>query len=88
MKLAIIIVSYNVRHYLQQCLDSLYRAVEGIDAEIYVIDNHSKDNTVKKLKGKNRGVKFIACNHNHGFAKANNMGIRRTKSEYLSLIHI
>lgn len=44
MKLAIIIVSYNVRHYLQQCLDSLYRAVEGIDAEIYVIDNHSKDN--------------------------------------------
>ena len=38
MKLAIIIVSYNVRHYLQQCLDGLYRAVEGIDAEIYVID--------------------------------------------------
>lgn len=87
MKLAIIIVSYNVRHYLQQCLDSLYRAVEGIDAEIYVIDNHSKDNTVKKLKGKNRGVKFIACNHNHGFAKANNMGIRRTKSEYVLLLN-
>lgn len=77
MKLAIIIVSYNVRHYLQQCLDSLYRAIDGIDAEICVVDNHSKDNTVRRLKSKNPGVKFIASNHNHGFAKANNIGIKR-----------
>lgn len=87
MKLAIIIVSYNVRHYLQQCLDSLYRAIDGIDAEICVVDNHSKDNTVRRLKSKNPGVKFIASNHNHGFAKANNIGIKKTDSEYVLLIN-
>lgn len=87
MKLAVIIVSYNVRHYLQQCLDSLYRAVDGIDTDICVVDNHSKDNTVKRLKGKNKRVRFIASNHNHGFAKANNIGIRKTNSEYVLLLN-
>lgn len=87
MKLAIIIVSYNVRHYLQQCLNSLYRAIDGIEAEICVVDNHSRDNTVKRLKNKNPKVRFIASKHNHGFAKANNIGIRKTNSEYVLLLN-
>lgn len=42
MKLSVIIVSYNVKYYLLQCLDSLQKALDGVDAEIFVVDNHSK----------------------------------------------
>ncbi len=87
MKLSIIIVSYNVKHYLQQCLDSIRRATEGIDAKIIIVDNHSKDNTVECIKKNNRSLKIIACKHNYGFAHANNMAIGRTKSEYVLLIN-
>lgn len=87
MKLSVIIVSYNVKHYLRQCLDSLQRAVEGVDAEICVVDNHSKDGTVEWLRGNGHDVKVIASNHNNGFAKANNIGIRQTSGEYVLLLN-
>jgi len=87
MKLSVIIVSYNVRHYLQQCLDSLHRSLEGVDAEIFVVDNHSKDDTVGFLKGQKGRVRFIASNNNNGFAKANNMAIRKTTGEYVLLLN-
>lgn len=93
MKLSVIIVSYNVKYYLRQCIESLRKALEGIDAEICVIDNHSKDGTVALMGRYCRGVRLIASNHNHGFARANNIAIRQTTGEYvlllnLSLIHI
>ena len=43
MKLSVIIVNYNVKYYVEQCLDSLGRALDGIESEIFVVDNHSKD---------------------------------------------
>lgn len=87
MKLSVIIVSYNVRPYLLQCIDSLKRAIVGIDAEICVIDNHSKDDTVECLRHKNYGIKLIASNHNNGFAKANNIAIKQTSGEYVLLLN-
>ena len=88
MKLSVIIVSYNVRCYLQQCLDSLQRALDGVDAEICVIDNHSKDDTVAFLDSYGgEKVKVIASNHNYGFAKANNIAIRLTAGEYVLLLN-
>lgn len=87
MRLTVIIVSYNVKHYIEQCLDSLYRALHGIEAEIYVVDNHSKDNSVEYLQQRFADVKFIACNHNLGFARANNLAISRTESEYILLLN-
>ncbi len=87
MKLSIIIVSYNVKHYLQQCIDSLRRATDGIDAKIIIVDNHSKDNTVDYLKKNNKDIKIIASKHNYGFARANNMAISRSKGEYVLLIN-
>ena len=50
MKLSVIIVSYNVKHYVEQCLISLRRALNGIDAEVFVVDNHSHDGTVELLR--------------------------------------
>lgn len=87
MKLSVIIVSYNVRYYLQQCLDSLHRALDGIEAEICVIDNHSKDDTISFMRKYGHGVRFIASNSNNGFAKANNIAIRQTSGEFVLLIN-
>lgn len=87
MKLTVVIVSYNVKYYLEQCLDSLFRALHGIEAEIYVVDNHSKDYSVEYLQQRFDKVKFIACNHNFGFARANNLAINRTESEYVLLLN-
>ena len=74
MKLTVIIVNYNVCYYLEQCIDSVQRAIKGLEAEIYVVDNHSTDGSVDYLKRRFADtVTLIECNHNQGFAKANNM---------------
>ena len=51
MKLSVIIVSYNVCHYLCQCLDAVWRAaqVADVETEVFVVDNHSKDGTIALL---------------------------------------
>lgn len=87
MKLSVIIVSYNVRCYLSQCLVSLQRALEGVEAEVYVVDNHSHDDTVSYIKENFPYVKLVASNHNYGFARANNIAIRQSEGEYVLLIN-
>ena len=87
MQLSIIIVSYNVRHYLEQCLCSVGRAIEGLEAEIIVVDNHSKDDSVAYLKPLFPDVRFIQCCHNQGFARANNIGIRQSSGDYVLLLN-
>lgn len=86
-KLSIIIVSYNVKYYLEQCLLSVQRAIEGIDAEVIVVDNHSHDGSVAYLERRFSHVNFVASNHNLGFARANNVGIRQSKGEYVLLLN-
>ena len=87
MKLSIIIVSYNVRYYLEQCLLSVEKATAGIDAEVIVFDNHSHDDSVAYLSSRFPKVSFIASNHNIGFAKANNRAIRQSLGEYVLLLN-
>jgi len=87
MKLTIIIVSYNVKHYLVQCLDSVQRAIKDIDAEVCVVDNHSKDGTVSFLKSHFQWVKLIVSARNNGFSKGNNIAIRQSKSQYVLLLN-
>ena len=59
MKLSVIIVNYNVKHYLYQCLDSLYKAIKDIDAEVFVVDNHSKDASVAYVSRKFQKVNYV-----------------------------
>ena len=87
MKLSVIIVSYNVKHYVEQCLISLRRALSGIDAEVFVVDNHSHDGTVELLREQFPEVRVVASNHNLGFARANNIAIRQSQSEYVLLLN-
>lgn len=87
MQLSIVIVNYNVKHYLRQCLDSVRKAIEGMDAEVFVVDNHSRDGSVEYLKQRYQDVKFIESNHNLGFARANNLAIRQSRGKYVLLLN-
>ncbi len=87
MKLSVIIVSYNVTHFLEQCLHSVHAASSGIDTEIFVVDNASVDGSIQMVKDKFPGVICIANTENQGFAKANNQAIRKSKGEYILLLN-
>jgi GT2 family glycosyltransferase len=87
MKLSVVIVSYNVKYYLEQCLFSLQRALSTIDSEVIVVDNHSKDGSCEYLREKFSDVQFIASRHNLGFARANNLAIKKCKGKYVLLLN-
>lgn len=87
MKLSVIIVNYNVRYYVEQCLRSLDRALDGVDAEVFVVDNHSRDGSVEYLSRRFPKVNLIASHHNLGFARANNVAIRQSEGEYVLLLN-
>ena len=73
MKLSIVIVSYNVRAFVEQCLDSVQKASEGIATEVFVVDNASADDTVEAVGSRYPWVHLIANSENLGFASANNI---------------
>lgn len=88
-KVTVVIVSYNVKYYTEQCLNSLEKALKGIDSQVVVVDNNSKDGSAAYLshRFRGRGVEVIDSNHNLGFARANNLAIRQTKGEYVLLLN-
>ena len=87
MKLSVVIVSYNVRSYLEQCLQSVQRALEGIEGEVFVVDNHSTDDSVEVVKRDYAWVKLMENQENQGFARANNLAIRQAQGEYVLLLN-
>ena len=87
MKLSIVIVNYNVEHFLEQCLHSVYTALEGIDGEVWVVDNNSVDGSLAMLERKFPQAKVIANKENVGFAKANNQALRQAQGEYVLLLN-
>ena len=87
MTLSVVIVSYQVRYYLAQCLDSLNRALEGMDGEVIVVDNHSSDDTVPYIRKHYPWVRLIANNHNLGFARANNIALNLAQGKYILFVN-
>lgn len=87
MKLSIVIVNYNVAYFLEHCLYSVRNALKGIEAEIFVVDNNSVDNSIAMLKEKFPEVILIANKDNVGFSKANNQAIRISKGEYVLILN-
>jgi GT2 family glycosyltransferase len=83
MDLSVIIVSYNVKTYLDQCLRSVQRASENLKVEVIVIDNCSKDDTLKHIKNKFPWVHCIENKVNLGFGKANNIGAKKAIGDYV-----
>lgn len=87
MKLSVVIVNYNVKYYLEQCLRSVYKASEGIAMEIFVVDNASTDDSMEYLCPRFPGVNFIKNLQNVGFSRANNQAIVRAMGEYVLLLN-
>jgi GT2 family glycosyltransferase len=86
-QLSVIIVSYNVKYFLRQCLQSVERALEGLTGEVWVVDNASVDGSVEMVKQEFPGVRLIVNDTNLGFAKANNQAIRQARGEYVLLLN-
>ncbi|MFH1610854.1 MAG: glycosyltransferase family 2 protein [Patescibacteria group bacterium] len=92
MKLSIIIVSWNVCELTLKCIKSVFRYLKNIDFEVFVVDNNSKDNTVKELENfkKNNNLNnliLIKNKNNLGFAKANNQAIKQATGDYILLLN-
>jgi GT2 family glycosyltransferase len=79
--LSVIIVNYNVKYFLEQCLYSVQKAGNDLDIEIIVVDNQSTDGSIEHLRPKFPGVKFISNSSNLGFARACNIGIQCASGE-------
>lgn len=87
MKLTIVIVNYNVKYFLEECLISVNRAIKNIAAEVYVVDNASVDGSVELVQQQFPWVKCIANKENTGFSKANNQAMQVAQGEYVLLLN-
>ncbi len=87
MQLSVVIVSYNVRFFLEQCLSSVYAALKDISGEVWVVDNASTDGSVEMVKTKFPDTKLIANTNNLGFSRANNLAIKQATGKYILLLN-
>jgi len=87
MKLSVVIVNYNVKYFLEQCLISVFKAGKGIDLEVFVVDNASADGSCQMVKQRFPVVKLIENTVNVGFSVANNQAIRQSTGEYVLLLN-
>ena len=88
MQVSIIIVSYNTKELTKQTIQSVFDKTEGVDYEIIVVDNDSKDGSVEELKKTFQDrITIIESKENLGFGKANNLGIKQSKGKYVFLLN-
>lgn len=87
MDISIIIVNYNTRNLLNNCLSSIYKFTNSISFEIIVVDNNSIDNSDLMVADKFPKVNFIKLSKNVGFGKANNIGVEGAKGKYLLFLN-
>ncbi|MBN2613030.1 MAG: glycosyltransferase [Bacteroidales bacterium] len=87
MDLSVIIVNYNVKFFLEQCLYSVINSSKNIAAEIFVVDNNSVDGSCPMIKEKFPNVRLIENKVNSGFAKANNQAIKEAQGRYILLLN-
>jgi GT2 family glycosyltransferase len=87
MQLSVIILNYNVRYFLEQCILSVQKALEGIDSEIIVVDNASSDDSCDMMKTNFPHIKLIENITNLGFPKGNNIGVAQAKGEYICILN-
>lgn len=85
--ISVIIVNYNVRHFLEQCLNSVLKASNSLSTEIIVIDNASVDGSCQMVRAKFPMVKLIENQQNIGFSRANNQGIKISSGKYILLLN-
>jgi GT2 family glycosyltransferase len=87
MDLSVVIVNYNVRYFLEQCLHAVANASRQFQTEVFVVDNNSVDGSCAMIREKFPWVKLIENKHNAGFSKANNQALRIAKGKYCLLLN-
>ncbi|MDL2262212.1 glycosyltransferase family 2 protein [Bacteroidales bacterium OttesenSCG-928-I21] len=87
MKLSVVIVNYNVKYFLEQCLDSVVESAKNVETEIFVVDNNSVDGSCAMIKTKFPQIKLIENKKNYGFSYANNQAIKQASGEYILLLN-
>lgn len=86
-QLSVVIVNYNVRHFLELCLQSVQAAIATIDAEIIVVDNNSADDSCMMITTLFPEVILIANKENVGFSTANNQGVQKAQGDYVCILN-
>lgn len=87
MDLSVIIVNYNVKYFLEQCLYSVRTAAAGLNVEVFVVDNNSTDGSQEMLREKFPEIQLIENRENKGFSRANNQAIKISKGRYVLLLN-
>jgi GT2 family glycosyltransferase len=87
LELSIIIVNYNVRCFLEQCLHTVAKAVATIEAEVIIVDNASGDGSLDYLKPLFPSYRFLQNLENTGFAKANNQAFKISKGRFVLFLN-
>lgn len=87
MKISVVIVSYNARYFLEQCLYSVRAALSNWEGEVIVVDNDSPEKPIPEIRSKFPDVTFIESKKNLGFAKANNLGVEKSRGDYVLILN-
>jgi GT2 family glycosyltransferase len=87
MTLSIVIVNYNTERLLQGCLESVYAGANGTPLDIWVVDNHSRDESVAMVKSRFPRVRVLENDSNLGFSRANNLVVSQSRSDYILLLN-
>ena len=82
-----VIVNYNVEFFLEQCLNSVQKALENINGQVFIVDNNSIDGSVEMVQRKFPAYSLLANKENVGFSKANNQAILQADAEYILLLN-
>ncbi|MCK4813119.1 MAG: glycosyltransferase, partial [Candidatus Marinimicrobia bacterium] len=85
--ISIIIVSYNVKTFLQHCIHSVQKASQGLNVEIFVVDNNSIDGTSEMMRREFPNISFIGNKKNLGFGKANNQALKKSRGKYVLFLN-
>lgn len=86
-ELSVIIVTYNSEDFIVECLESLYKNLSQIEAEVIVVDNSSTDETVSLVEEDFPQVRLIKSETNQGFGRGHNLGLKESKGKYKLLLN-
>ena len=84
--ISIIILNWNGKHHLEECLSSVLKQTYK-DYEVIVVDNGSTDGSQEYISSRFPSVSLICNDQNYGFCKGNNIGIKASKGEYIVLLN-
>ena len=86
-RISIVIVNYNVKYFIRQCLQSIYKSKISAELEVIVVDNNSQDGSVAMIRNEFESVILIHNAENVGFSKANNQGFQKASGEFVLILN-